>query len=229
MNIYLITNQINGKVYVGKTDKTIEKRLAEHLHASLYDDQRRFHQAIRKHGRSAFAVTLLEVSDYENAGTVERKWIKHYKSKQYKFGYNMTDGGEGTPGILWKPETRERLRVKIKSRIAAMTPGQRCAMTLAANTAKRGSKEQPSNKKEAQLKRWAETSVEERNLHGLKTWKDTTPEERKQRTAKMSKAFSPARVKGVPQPVVTCPHCSKLGGRAIMGRFHFDNCKLKPE
>jgi hypothetical protein len=31
--------------------------------------------------------------------------------------------------------------------------------------------------------------------------------------------------KGVPQPKITCPHCSKLGGISPMKRWHFDNCK----
>lgn len=30
-----------------------------------------------------------------------------------------------------------------------------------------------------------------------------------------------------PKPKVTCPHCGKTGGRPVMIRFHFDNCKEK--
>ena len=29
------------------------------------------------------------------------------------------------------------------------------------------------------------------------------------------------------KPVI-CPHCSKSGNKAVMNRFHFDNCKLNP-
>ena len=32
--------------------------------------------------------------------------------------------------------------------------------------------------------------------------------------------------KGMPQPILICPHCNKSGGN-IMRRYHFDNCKLK--
>lgn len=35
--------------------------------------------------------------------------------------------------------------------------------------------------------------------------------------------------KGVPKPLVTCPHCGKVGGNNIMKRYHFDNCKFKKE
>ena len=30
-----------------------------------------------------------------------------------------------------------------------------------------------------------------------------------------------------PKPKVTCPHCNKEGGKPVMVRYHFDNCKFK--
>lgn len=39
---------------------------------------------------------------------------------------------------------------------------------------------------------------------------------------KISKAL-----KGKPKERVTCPHCGKIGGKANMTRYHFENCKLK--
>lgn len=38
---------------------------------------------------------------------------------------------------------------------------------------------------------------------------------------------SAAAQRGRKQPIVICPHCDKSGGRAIMGRYHFENCKVK--
>lgn len=34
-------------------------------------------------------------------------------------------------------------------------------------------------------------------------------------------------LKGVPKEKVTCPQCGKIGGKNIMGRWHFNNCKHK--
>ncbi len=34
-------------------------------------------------------------------------------------------------------------------------------------------------------------------------------------------------MKGRKQPVVICPHCNKPGGKNLMTRNHFDNCKKK--
>lgn len=31
---------------------------------------------------------------------------------------------------------------------------------------------------------------------------------------------------GIPQPIVTCPHCDKSGGDRNMKRYHFDKCKV---
>ena len=38
------------------------------------------------------------------------------------------------------------------------------------------------------------------------------------------KNMSVAR-KGIPQAKITCPHCQKKGGKSLMKRYHFDNCR----
>lgn len=42
-----------------------------------------------------------------------------------------------------------------------------------------------------------------------------------------TRAQMSAARKGVKQELVSCPHCTKVGGKANMNRWHFDNCKLK--
>jgi group I intron endonuclease len=57
------------------------------------------------------------------------------------------------------------------------------------------------------------------SLRGKKAWNKgkTNSDETK---AKIS-----ATLKGKSQPQVQCPSCQKIGGRPIMHRYHFDNCK----
>jgi hypothetical protein len=43
-----------------------------------------------------------------------------------------------------------------------------------------------------------------------------------------SKRKKSEATKGIPKPIVTCPHCGKVGGKNTMGRWHFDKCKLNP-
>lgn len=227
MNIYEVQNRLNGKRYIGKTEKRVEERLSEHAAEARRGASRRLCQAIRKHGSEAFVVTLLETCSDEDASNRERWWIATLKTRDYQYGYNMTDGGEGKPGAEITAETRQKLSAKAVARISVMSDDERAAMTAPANTAKRGVKEKPSNKSEAQLERWAKTSPTDRKAHGQRSAAGTSHEKRQKQVNAMNGAFSPVRVKGTPQPTVCCPHCKKTGGRAIMGRYHFERCKFK--
>jgi group I intron endonuclease len=63
MFIYKITNKINGKVYIGKTVRTVEQRWAQHLADAHRRSSPLLHNAIRKYGSDAFNISILhEVS-----------------------------------------------------------------------------------------------------------------------------------------------------------------------
>jgi len=96
---YLITNNINGKFYVGVTYKTVDKRFGEHVKVSKSKSNHKtaIGLAIKKYGKENFTISILE--KFENkfdAYNAEKKYIKTYNSKIN--GYNETDGGEG--GII---------------------------------------------------------------------------------------------------------------------------------
>ena len=227
-SIYLITNKSNGKVYVGKTTKTIDERFEQHLADARRGDDRRLYQAIRKHGVQAFAVSLLEIVEDKDASAAEIKSIADRQSKDWKFGYNMTDGGEGRSGCEVLPETIEKLRKAGKERTAAMSIEQRTAMTAAANQAKLGKKERPSQKKkDARQATWDAMTEEQRAERGRLSREGISEEGKARQAAGMNNAFSPVRQKGYKQPIVTCPHCSKTGGLSAMKKYHFGHCKLK--
>ena len=91
--IYKITNTINGKIYIGKTERTVEERFSEHLKDS---DRRTFekrplYSAIRKYGKQAFVVETIEETDFPEEREIY--WIEYYQS--FKYGYNATLGGDG--------------------------------------------------------------------------------------------------------------------------------------
>lgn len=94
--IYKITNDINNKVYIGKTLSTIDKRWKEHQRDSQKRrcEQRPLYSAIRKYGIEHFHIEQIEETTFENINEREKYWIKYYNSYG-RDGYNGTEGGDG--------------------------------------------------------------------------------------------------------------------------------------
>ena len=93
--IYSITNRTDGKVYIGKTTKTLLERKKGHLKDSK---RKSYHLycAMRRDGVDSFEwSTLCECLSKENLDEKEKEYIQTYRSYDPKFGYNSTLGGEG--------------------------------------------------------------------------------------------------------------------------------------
>ena len=91
--IYKITNTINNKTYIGQTVQCINKRWYDHIsQAKASKNPGYFQKAIRKHGKHAFVVELLEDNiPNELLDDKERAYIAQFNS--YSAGYNTTSGG----------------------------------------------------------------------------------------------------------------------------------------
>lgn len=87
--IYQITNLVNGKIYIGKTTKSLEERFKRHFynHTSL---NTHLYKSMRKHGFTNFSIELLEVADQSIINDRECYWISKLNPH-----YNMTKGGDG--------------------------------------------------------------------------------------------------------------------------------------
>ncbi len=121
-SVYLVKNKINGKVYIGKSHHTPEKRFKIHCQ-NAFSKKRKgkrnvyFHKAITKYGSDAFEIFLLEKCETnEKAGEKEIFYIKKFNSKNHNIGYNLTDGGEGVVGRKKSKEEIERLRQLLTGR-----------------------------------------------------------------------------------------------------------------
>lgn len=91
-DIYKITNNINGKIYIGQAKNTKE-RFINHCKPSTVDCLVDY--AIKKYGKENFTIEVLE-SQILNYNEREKYWIKELNSK-VPLGYNITDGGENPP------------------------------------------------------------------------------------------------------------------------------------
>lgn len=114
MIIYKVTNAVNGKVYIGQTTQTLEKRWKNHLHDMKYNTNNKFYNAIKKYGCESFIKEVIEenIQSEEKLSNREKYWIKYYNS--YKEGYNSTIGGEISP-MKYK-EIREKVSKSMKGR-----------------------------------------------------------------------------------------------------------------
>ena len=96
MIVYLITNIINGKRYVGWTSKSLEIRWRQHSrrHTNCFA----LHNAISKYGVENFSVEILfSVLTKELAAELEIEYIERYNTMAPN-GYNLTSGGDGVSG-----------------------------------------------------------------------------------------------------------------------------------
>lgn len=91
--IYIIKNTINNKVYIGQTKVSIKLRFQNHLSAARKGKDYVIGKAIRKYGEKFFYIELLEECPIEELNNREKYWIAFYDSTNYRFGYNISIGG----------------------------------------------------------------------------------------------------------------------------------------
>ena len=100
--IYKITNLINQKVYIGKTNHlNIQERWKEHLsdYTRTHKNKRPLYEAMSKYGIQNFSIEEIEqgLTDKE-ACEREKFWIEYFNSYvgfDNSNGYNATLGGDG--------------------------------------------------------------------------------------------------------------------------------------
>lgn len=73
--VYCVKNNVNGKLYVGKTKGCLRRRIDGHVDASLKWSNYAFHRAIRKYGKEAFTLSVLESCNLEGLNEREVHYI----------------------------------------------------------------------------------------------------------------------------------------------------------
>lgn len=112
--IYLITNTINQKRYIGQTTKTRPTdRFSQHKYLARHPEQEKYnsilHDAMRKYGVDNFSFNIVEEAPNDLLNEKEIYWISFYNTK-IPNGYNLTDGGDGTKGFSRLQSDEERLQ-----------------------------------------------------------------------------------------------------------------------
>ena len=95
--IYKIYNNLNQRVYIGKTTRDVELRFKEHYNSI---DNSYINNAMKKDGIQNFSYEVIEECSKDKANERERYWISYYHSYVKDplcngRGYNLTPGGDG--------------------------------------------------------------------------------------------------------------------------------------
>ncbi|HXP23602.1 MAG TPA: GIY-YIG nuclease family protein, partial [Candidatus Sulfotelmatobacter sp.] len=117
--IYIITNTINGKRYIGLSTR-IKRRIMEHRTPRNLQRSTVLARAFRKYGIENFKFEVLEECEPSLLAERERFWIAQLKPE-----YNMTTGGDGSPGHITTDEVKARLSAAAKAQWATMSEDQK--------------------------------------------------------------------------------------------------------
>jgi group I intron endonuclease len=224
--IYKITSPV-GKVYIGQSTD-IQKRW-EQYKKHFFKKQYKLYYSIQKYGYESHQFLIIEECGEIHLNLRERFWQDFH---------NVVEGGLN----LTLTNTEEKRKVfsqEIKDKISNTQKGK----TLTSEHKQKLSearKKLPDEIKKANGYANKGRVVSEdlrarisNTMQGITRSEDTKQKMRKPKSEShrlnisLAHTGKPSLIKGVPDEIVTCPHCQKPGGNSGMKRWHFDNCKKK--
>lgn len=230
--IYCTTNLINGKIYIGRSVFNNSMYLGSGVILK---------KAIKKYGKVNFKKKILCVCFNEKElYFAEEYLIKKYQSRNFKIGYNVSNGGKAGDGFKNKHHSEEaKRRMGSKGKKNGMfKKGYRIMGKNNPFYGKHHNEETLKKMKRPKTIEHKRKIGESKKgkpspLKGTKCLKET--KEKISRANKGKKHSEESRInmgnghRGIKYKIikVSCPFCGKVGGTASMHRWHFDNCKFK--
>lgn len=241
-HIRLDTNEV-FYVGVGKEDKRAHDKRGRNKH---------WHHIVNKVGYSIEIIA--EGITWEEACQKEKELIEYYGRKDLGLGplVNMTDGGEGVPGIKRSPFSKEHKQKMANAKIGKkLSEEHKQKMSLGHKNRFNSGHEYKKNRKSQSLSKEHKEKIskslsgrkgipcseehKQKLSNSLKGKKRSEETRRKLSDVNKGKKLSEehkqkiseslSERKGVPQKKVICPYCLKEGGLNNMKRYHFENCK----
>lgn len=103
--IYLWTNLVNGKHYVGQTQHFYD-RMAQYKNGGA---TKYLKNAMNKYGIENFEIDILEYTSIEELDKREQHWIDYYESYEKDKGYNICQFASTTRGYKHSPESIKKM------------------------------------------------------------------------------------------------------------------------
>ena len=115
--LYKIVNQINNKVYIGKTYTSLEKRFKDHMYDATRYPNRPLYLAFNKYGIENFTIESIGTFPNGELEEAEQKAIIQYNSYGEN-GYNATFGGDNNRRTIVNEEKIIEKYHQLKSMVA---------------------------------------------------------------------------------------------------------------
>lgn len=104
--IYVLTNHVNGKVYIGQTHRDPEIRRIEHFDKC---HNKKVQEDMDLHGKKNFTFEVIaNASTRDELAELERSYIKQYDAMNPEHGYNLCAGGHGPNEYKWTEEDKQK-------------------------------------------------------------------------------------------------------------------------
>jgi hypothetical protein len=212
--IYLTTNKINGKKYIGK-------HVTDNLQDSYLGSGLAINSAFKKYGRENFQKQILYILDSEeemNLKEAELVTLDIVQSTEY---YNCAIGGHGGAIVLLPEHPLYNITCK------KISDAQQLRRRDMSDIVKELHKT-----KQVGMYGKLQSEHQKNVISLLNKGKPKTKEQKNKQRESITKTFStPGYVhpnKGVPKLKYTCQWCSKvIGGRSNFNRYHNNNCNNK--
>lgn len=192
MYVYIITNKVNNKKYIGLS---INKN--ESFRDTYYGSGKLIKQAILKYGKDNFIKEIMKEFDNEDdCRNYERLLIKNYNAVDDPMFYNLAPGGYGgaSKGHIVTEETREKIRLSNSGEnhyFVKMEPEMKKKFSDRMSILKTGvsqSTETLEKRSKSVKENWDSRSIEERKEIANKISKSSMGKEIKSKTReKLSK------------------------------------------
>jgi hypothetical protein len=208
--VYRITNTVLNKHYYGVRTSKIDPKLDLGFKYFSSSSDKEFIQ-IQKENPQDYKYKIIKIFN-SRVEAAELEIFLHKKfnvvvNESFYNKANSTSSGWDTTGTILSNEHREKLSM------AKIGTSRTNETKLKISNSTKGIPKPPFSHEHREKLSMAKKGKPSNQL-GISRTNETK--------LKMSNAQ-----KGVPKEQVECPYCGKIGGKPIMGRYHFENCKLK--
>lgn len=181
MFVYLIRNQIDGKVYIGQCYKqSLHVRWKAHCKRANWDHRYPLHQAIRVLGKEKFSMEILQHAESrKELHKLEKQYISEYRAfpPELGFGYNLSEGGPGSPGFKMNDEQIRKIALASRGRKFSEEHCRKIGLKSLGNKSFLGRKHSEETKQRMRVSKLGTKLSEEVKESLRRDWHKNHPEE----------------------------------------------------